>query len=107
MTKTNAPTDHQIVADLRAAFSADAVSDGATLGDKFAARADEEGLLDVAYRIVDSPIGALLVAASTHGLVRVAFELEDHEAVLAQLATTLSPRILHSGRRTDDVARQL
>lgn len=69
--------------------------------------AETDGLLDVAYRTIDSPIGALLVAVTPHGLVRVAFEGEDHDAVLTSLAVSVSPRILESGRRTDDVARQL
>ena len=34
--------------------------------------AEEEGLLDVAYRTVDSPVGTLLLAATPRGLVRVA-----------------------------------
>jgi methylated-DNA-[protein]-cysteine S-methyltransferase len=70
-------------------------------------RAEEDGTLDVAYRVVDSPIGALLVAASTAGVVRVAFEVEDHERVLDELADSVSPRVLHAPARTDDVARQL
>ncbi|HVL03665.1 MAG TPA: methylated-DNA--[protein]-cysteine S-methyltransferase [Acidimicrobiales bacterium] len=72
-----------------------------------ARRAEQEDLLDLAYRIVESPIGPLLLAASPAGLVRVAFAREDHDAVLATLAILVSPRILRSGRRTDDVARQL
>ena len=32
---------------------------------------------------------------------------EDHDAVLRELATAISPRVLESGRRTDLVARQL
>jgi methylated-DNA-[protein]-cysteine S-methyltransferase len=72
-----------------------------------AARADADGVLDLAYRAVDSPIGSLLLAASPAGLVRVAFEREGQDAVLAELATAISPRILHSGRRTDAVAREL
>ncbi len=70
-------------------------------------RADGQDLLDVAYRIVDSPYGSLLVAATPAGLVRVAFALEDHDTVLETLANTVSPRILESGARTDIVARQL
>jgi methylated-DNA-[protein]-cysteine S-methyltransferase len=71
------------------------------------AEADTAELLDIAYRIVDSPLGALLVAATPEGVVRIAFERERHDDVLAHLADTVSPRILRSGRRTDDVARQL
>lgn len=39
--------------------------------------------------------------------MRVAFAREDPDAVLAALATAISPRILRSGRRTDEVARHL
>jgi len=70
-------------------------------------RAQEAGLLDVAYTIVDSAIGRLLVAATDAGVVRVAFEREGHDAVLAALSDTISPRILRSSDRTDAVARQL
>jgi methylated-DNA-[protein]-cysteine S-methyltransferase len=69
-----------------------------------AARAD---LLDVSYRTVDSPLGPLLLAATPAGLVRVAFDLEDHDAVLARLATQISPRILRAPGRLDDTARQI
>ena len=53
-----------------------------------------DGLLDVSYRTVDSPLGALLLAATPAGLVRVAFPCEDHDTVLAGLAATVSPRVL-------------
>lgn len=77
------------------------------LAGRLAAEAERVGVLDVAYRVVDSPLGSLLVATTTEGLVRVAFECEDHDAVLASLASTISPRMLQSSRRTDGVARQL
>ncbi|MGF1600242.1 MAG: methylated-DNA--[protein]-cysteine S-methyltransferase [Acidimicrobiales bacterium] len=79
----------------------------ADLHERLAERADRDALLDLAYRTVDSPFGPLLVAASPRGLVRVAFDTEGHERVLAQLADRVSPRILRSPSRTDDVARQL
>jgi methylated-DNA-[protein]-cysteine S-methyltransferase len=74
---------------------------------RLATDAQREALLDVAFRTVDSPFGRLLVALTPYGLVRVAFEREDLDAVLARLAVEVSPRILESGPRTDDVARQL
>ena len=49
------------------------------------AAAEADQLLDVAYRTVDSPVGALLVAATDQGLVRVAYEREDHDHVLQGL----------------------
>jgi methylated-DNA-[protein]-cysteine S-methyltransferase len=77
------------------------------LRDRVARRADAEGLLDITFRTVDTPLGTLLVASTAEGLVRVAFEGEDHDRVLGALADAVSPRILRSGRRTDAVARQL
>ena len=64
-------------------------------------------LLDVAYRTVDSPVGTLLLAATTVGLVRVAYDVEGHDAVLAKLADSVSPRVLRAPARLDAAARQL
>ena len=58
--------------------------------------AEAEGLLDVAYTTVDSPVGALLLAATPKGLVRVAYDIEDHDRVLDTLAQRLSPRVLRA-----------
>ncbi|MGV0786105.1 methylated-DNA--[protein]-cysteine S-methyltransferase [Mycolicibacterium sp. XJ2] len=69
--------------------------------------ADDQGVLDVAYRMIDSPVGPLLLAATTVGLVRVAFDIEGHDAVLTRLAEVVSPRILRAPARLDTVARQL
>ena len=63
--------------------------------------------IDVAYRTVDSPVGALLLAATEVGLVRVAFTVEDHDAVLATLARHVGPQIAHCPARLDAVAGQL
>lgn len=65
------------------------------------------GLLDVAYRTLDTPVGTLLLAATEQGLVRVAFDIEDHDLVLVSLAEKISPRILLSPGRLDTAARQL
>ena len=64
-------------------------------------------MLDVAYRTVDSPVGPLLLAATTAGLVRVAYDVEGHDAVLARLADRISARVLRAPARLDNVARQL
>jgi len=105
--RINSPIDQDIVADLAASFPLPAGNGSDARHAQMARRAEQEDLLDLAYRIVESPIGPLLLAASPAGLVRVAFAREDHDAVLATLAILVSPRILRSGRRTDDVARQL
>jgi methylated-DNA-[protein]-cysteine S-methyltransferase len=72
---------------------------------RFVARAEP----DVAYAVVDSPIGALVVATTPRGLVRLAYEDFNGgvDAVLDALATRLSPRILEDPRRLDDVRREL
>ena len=69
--------------------------------------ADTGGLLDVAYRTTDTPVGTLLLAATTLGLVRVAYDVEDHATVLAGLAESVSPRILRAPARLDTAARQI
>jgi methylated-DNA-[protein]-cysteine S-methyltransferase len=77
------------------------------LHDQLVAAADADRLLDVAYRTVDSPVGTLLIAATDQGLIRVAYQLENHDQVLQTLSERVSPRILHAPRRLDQVARQL
>lgn len=69
--------------------------------------AEDLDLLDIAYRIVDSPVGPLLLAGTTVGLVRVAFAGEDHDHVLDVLSTQISPRLLAAPQRLEAAARQL
>lgn len=69
--------------------------------------AEAGGLLDIAYRTVDSAVGPLLLAATPRGLLRVAFANEDRAGVLQDLAERVSPRVLESPARLDPVARQL
>ena len=101
------PSDRDVVSALASCFSFHGPDQGERLHARLAEHADREALLDLAYQVIDSPIGPLLLAATPVGLVRVAFERENHGAVLAHLAQSVSPRILRSSRRTDDVARQL
>jgi methylated-DNA-[protein]-cysteine S-methyltransferase len=77
----------------------------AHLHDRLVAGAEREGLLDVAYRTVDTPVGTLLLAATPAGLVRVAYGPVPE--ALSALADKVSPRILHAPGRLDSVARQL
>ena len=79
----------------------------ARLRARLAASASHAGLLDVAYRRIDSPFGPLLLAATEAGLVRVAFTGQDHELVLEQLAARISPRVLHAPARLDQAAREI
>jgi methylated-DNA-[protein]-cysteine S-methyltransferase len=77
------------------------------LHERLVAAAQQDGLLDLAYRTFDSPVGALLLAATEQGLVRVAYAREDHDAVLARLADAVSPRILRAPARLETTVRQL
>ncbi|AEI12193.1 methylated-DNA--[protein]-cysteine S-methyltransferase [Cellulomonas gilvus] len=81
--------------------------DLARLHARLAARAADDGVLDVAYRTVDSPVGPLLLAVTPVGLVRVAFAVQDHDAVLTDLAARISPRVLEAPARLDQAAREL
>jgi len=88
----------------------DLPADGATLArlhERLERSADVDGVLDVAYRTIDTPVGTLLLAATTVGLVRVAYDIEGHERVLAKLADAVSPRILRAPARLDAAARQI
>jgi methylated-DNA-[protein]-cysteine S-methyltransferase len=82
-------------------------SDVDRLRGRLAAAAEAAGILDVAYRTVDTPVGPLLLAATEQGLVRVAYPNQGHDAVLQALADRISPRVLHAPARLDPVARQL
>lgn len=77
------------------------------LGALLARRADDEGVLDVAYRTLDTPLGPLLLAATGTGLVRVAFEREGFDHVLEALAARVSPRVLLAPARLDRAATEL
>jgi methylated-DNA-[protein]-cysteine S-methyltransferase len=71
-------------------------------------RAEADGLLDVAYATVDSPLGPLMVALTPRGLVRLTYsQFRDDDEVLADLARRVSPRVLEAPARLDGVRREL
>ena len=107
MTSTDIRDDRELMADLLSAIpTLDAVV-AARLHERLENAASDAGLLDLAYRTIDTPYGALLLVSTPEGLVRIAFELEGHDAVLERLSSTISPRVLRSPRRLDDAARAL
>jgi methylated-DNA-[protein]-cysteine S-methyltransferase len=73
---------------------------------QLAERADEEGLVDVAYTSVDSPLGPLTAAATPQGLVCLSYG-EPSDELLDELATKLSPRLLEAPGRLDLARREL
>jgi methylated-DNA-[protein]-cysteine S-methyltransferase len=101
------PSDHDVLAQLEASIPTPAPEELLALRARLAIDADEAGVLDLGYRVVDSPFGSLLVAATADGVARLAFEREDHARVLEELSVAVGPRVLRSARRTDAVAREL
>jgi methylated-DNA-[protein]-cysteine S-methyltransferase len=73
---------------------------------RFRAAAADEGLLDAAYDLVDSPIGPLLVAVSTRGLCRISYD-PDPERELDRLANDFGVRVLRSAKPIDLARREL
>jgi methylated-DNA-[protein]-cysteine S-methyltransferase len=73
---------------------------------RFRDAAAREQLLDVAYDLVDTPVGALLVAATERGLCRIAYDA-DPEQELERLARSFGVRVLRSAHPIDAARRQL
>jgi methylated-DNA-[protein]-cysteine S-methyltransferase len=73
---------------------------------RFRDAAARESLLDVAYDLVDSPVGTLLVAATERGFCRIAYDAEP-EQELERLARAFGLRVLRSALPIDAARRQL
>lgn len=76
------------------------------------ARAERDGLIDIAYASMDSPFGQLLIATTDRGVVKLALPTHGgkhltEDQVLQQLAEEVSPRVLESPKRLDPVRREL
>ena len=69
-----------------------------TLLESLAAAAVREGLADAVFTRLASPLGRLLVVQGPEGLVRIAFEEEPEDHVLADVARVFGPRIVASNR---------
>ena len=69
-----------------------------SLLESVAAAAVREGLADAIFTRLATPIGRLLVVQGPEGLVRIAFEGEAEDRVLAEVARALGPNIIGSDR---------
>ena len=98
--------EDDLVRDIERAYPSDE-TDMRRLHARLVEAAQSDGVLDIGYRTVDSPVGTLLLAATELGLVRVAYEVENHDEVLQNLADRISPRVLEAPGRLDMVAREL
>ena len=63
-------------------------------------------LVDVGFDVIDSPIGRLLVAASSHGLAAISFD-SDPDDQLERLAKIAGPCVLRSPTSVDAARREL
>jgi methylated-DNA-[protein]-cysteine S-methyltransferase len=83
--------------------------EAAALAARTAARAADEGLAEVAYATVDSPVGRLVTVTTPRGLARIAYELENGglDEILDDVAQRLSPAIVEAPARLDAVRREL
>ena len=80
----------------------------ATAAGRLAEQAASDGLLDVAYTTLDSPVGPVLVAATQRGLVRISFcSHYDPGEVLAELSKRISPRVIEAPTYFDAVRKEL
>ncbi len=83
--------------------------EAAALAARTAARAADEGAAEIAYALIDAPVGRIVAAATARGLLRLAYEIDNGgvDAVLDQIALRLSPRIVEAPARLDVVRREL
>lgn len=65
--------------------------------------------VDVAYDVVDTPVGEVVVAVTPRGLVRIAYTDwgGGADAIVEDLARRLSPRVLAAPARLDPLKREL
>jgi len=73
---------------------------------RFRDAAANEHLLDVAYDLVDTPIGELLVATTERGLCRIVYDAEPEQET-ERLARAFGVRVLRSTPPIDPARRQL
>jgi methylated-DNA-[protein]-cysteine S-methyltransferase len=66
--------------------------------DAIASAAVREGLADAVYTRLPTPIGTLLIVQGEEGVVRVGFPEEPEDALLAQVAAGIGPRVVASDR---------
>ncbi len=69
---------------------------------RFRAAALREGLVDVRYDVIDSPVGELAIAATDRGLCRISYGVEGFDEEVARVFGT---RVLRSP--LDEVRREL
>jgi len=98
---------NEIERKLHGLAGADAVARSGQAARRTVARAVSEGVADLWFTSIESPVGDLLAAGTRRGLVQLAYEDGDREDLLRGLSARLSPRMVEAGPALDDVRRQL
>jgi methylated-DNA-[protein]-cysteine S-methyltransferase len=62
---------------------------------------------EISYAVIDSPVGALLLAATDAGLLRVAYLSAGPEPVLEELIDRVSPRVADRPAALSGIRREL
>lgn len=70
-------------------------------------RGSPSGDGQVAYRILETPIGALTLASTRHGLVRIALPNQSPDMVIEDLADRLDRPVIRDHGELDSAAHQL
>lgn len=84
-----------------------AAAAAARAAERVAARADREGLIDIALARIDSPLGPLVALATERGLLMLSYADESLDERLERVAARVSPRILEAPARLDPARREL
>jgi methylated-DNA-[protein]-cysteine S-methyltransferase len=98
--------DEGILGRLRGDRAAPDAAAWERMRDALAGRATSAGLVEVAFERHDTPLGAIVLAATTAGLVLIGLPSEPEDEVLDELALRLSPRVLRSSPKTVERARR-
>lgn len=75
--------------------------------ERLVSRARREGLLTVGYRVIDSPLGPLWIAAGPKGVLAIHYGAEPTALELGRIVRSYGPGVLPDTRRVDPVAREL
>ncbi len=75
--------------------------------DAVATEAVREGLADALFTGVTTSIGRLTVATGAHGIVRIGFQEEPEDEVLAGVAAGLGPRVLRAPQELAETGEAL
>jgi methylated-DNA-[protein]-cysteine S-methyltransferase len=98
----------EIETALRRAGARSYASESEAAALRLAERAAGDGLADVSYMRIDSPVGPIMLASTRRGLVRISFGASmNEEAFVGELAASISPRVIESASWFEAIRREL